>query len=165
MLPEVLEGKDKLVRFYENICAVVDSVGACKFTSQHVLGPEGGLHLEDYGELLHKATGVPYDRERMEQTAERIHRLERAYNAREGLRREEMKLPRRMVLDKVAEGPHTGAVMDEAAVDGLLDSYLRLRGVDPATGLPTRQGLEEVGLKEVADDMGKRGLLAPGQEE
>jgi aldehyde:ferredoxin oxidoreductase len=159
IMPDVKEGKDKLIKFYENICAIVDSVGSCKFVSQHVLGLEGGLHLDHYAEMLSTATGVPYDRDRLELTAERIHRLERAYNAREGLRRAQMKLPRRMVLDKITEGPHTGDVMNEKEIDELLDSYLILRGVDPETGIPTRKGLEEVGLKDIADDMEKIGIL------
>ena len=57
-------------------------------------------------------------------------------------------------------GPLKGKVADQKLLDKLLDSYFQLRGFDPRTGLPTRKGLEDVGLKYVADDLEKRNLLA-----
>ena len=37
--------------------------------------------------------------------------------------------------------------------------YYQLRGWDTATGFPTRAGLNELGLSDIAGDLKKRGLL------
>jgi aldehyde:ferredoxin oxidoreductase len=42
------------------------------------------------------------------------------------------------------------------------DEYYRIRGWDVATGLQTRQTLESLVLKDVADDLERRGLLGQG---
>lgn len=157
--PDSAEGKEKLVRWYENLCIVCDSVGNCKFNTAYLLGLEGGLNFEDYAKMLTTATGIEYDAEKLMKTAERIHRMERAYNAREGMRREHFRLPKRATDDPIPYGPRKGAVMDPKIIDKLLDSYFQLRGIDPVTALPTRKGLEEVDLQDVADDLEKRSLL------
>jgi len=41
----------------------------------------------------------------------------------------------------------------------LLDEFYELRGWDKTTGRPTREKLEELGLKDVADELEKLGLL------
>ena len=41
----------------------------------------------------------------------------------------------------------------------ILEEYYEDRKFDPQTGLPTRAGLERLGLKEIADDLETRGKL------
>ncbi|MBW1838686.1 MAG: aldehyde ferredoxin oxidoreductase family protein [Deltaproteobacteria bacterium] len=159
MHPESEEGKEKMVVWYENLCAVIDSIGLCKFTSDFMMGVNFGVSLDDMGRLLTHATGVEYDGEKLNSVGERIHRLERAYNAREGVRREQFKLPLRYREEKIPSGPKKGMVMDQETMDRLLDAYFTLRGVNPETAIPTRKGLEEVDLKYIADDLEKNGIL------
>ena len=45
--------------------------------------------------------------------------------------------------------------------DKVLDEYYRLRGCDLETGIPTREKLESLGLKDVAEDLAHRGILPP----
>jgi aldehyde:ferredoxin oxidoreductase len=40
------------------------------------------------------------------------------------------------------------------------DEYYSLRGWDVGTGLQTRAKLEELGLKDVVEDLERRGLIA-----
>ena len=53
-----------------------------------------------------------------------------------------------------------GAVVDRNEFEKMKDEYYQLRGWDVSTGLQTREGLEKVGLPDVAQELTKRGLLA-----
>ena len=39
------------------------------------------------------------------------------------------------------------------------EEYYRYQGLDVTTGIPTRQTLEELDLKDVADELEERGIL------
>ncbi len=52
-----------------------------------------------------------------------------------------------------------GAVVDRAEFEKMKDEYYTLRDWDVASGLQTRDGLEKLGLKDIADDLENRGLL------
>ena len=45
--------------------------------------------------------------------------------------------------------------MTKEGYDLILDEYYRLRGCDLETGIPTRETLERLDLKDVADDLAK----------
>jgi aldehyde:ferredoxin oxidoreductase len=51
-----------------------------------------------------------------------------------------------------------GSVLDRKEFERMKDDYYRLRGWDTTTGFPITGRLNELGLKEVADDLKKRGL-------
>jgi len=53
-------------------------------------------------------------------------------------------------------------VVDRDQFEKMKDEYYEIRGWDIATGLPTRRTLEGLGLKDVADDLERRGLLGRG---
>jgi aldehyde:ferredoxin oxidoreductase len=53
-----------------------------------------------------------------------------------------------------------GMTLDRGAFEAMKTDFYGLRGWDPATGYPTRAKLEELDLKDVADDLAGRGLLA-----
>jgi len=53
-----------------------------------------------------------------------------------------------------------GAVVDREEFERMKDEYYRLRQWDVATGLQTRTKLEELGLSDVARDLGERWLIA-----
>jgi len=57
------------------------------------------------------------------------------------------------------DGPAKGQVVN---LDLMLDEYYEARGWDKNTGFPTREKLEELDLKEVADDLEKMGRLGMG---
>jgi len=52
-----------------------------------------------------------------------------------------------------------GVLLDTVKFVRLLDEFYELRGWDKTTGRPTREKLEELGLKDVADELEKLGLL------
>ena len=52
-----------------------------------------------------------------------------------------------------------GAVVDRMEFEKMKDEYYQLRQWDVASGLQTRTKLEELGLKDVANDLEQRELL------
>ena len=53
-----------------------------------------------------------------------------------------------------------GAVIYRQEFEHMREEYYQLRGWDAATGLQTRRQLEDLQLKDIADDLEGRGLLA-----
>jgi len=62
-------------------------------------------------------------------------------------------------FEPIKSGPAKGERLEKNKFEKVLDEYYELRGWDKETGLPTRSKLEEIGLKEVADELGKHGEL------
>ncbi len=44
-------------------------------------------------------------------------------------------------------------MLDKDKFEGMKDEYYELRGWDKSTGVPTREKLEQLGLKDVADSV------------
>ncbi len=53
-----------------------------------------------------------------------------------------------------------GAVLDREKFEEVKGEYYSLRVWDVGTGLQTRPKLEELGLKDVVEDLERRGLIA-----
>jgi len=66
-------------------------------------------------------------------------------------------LPERFTKEPMPSGPSKGHVCN---LEPMLDDYYKLRGWDVTTGMPTREKLEELGLKEVADELERLGKLS-----
>jgi len=155
-LPNRIEGKGLLVRWNELSTTIADALGMCKFATS----PYGGKDLtthEDLAELLTALTGMNFNSEDLETMAERTISLERCFNAREGLDRFQDTLPPRM-LEPVKEGPLQGFVINQRDWENLLDQYYRAHnwGVN---GIPTREALEALDLREVADELEHLGRI------
>ena len=74
---------------------------------------------------------------------ERIYNIERAYNAREGLTREDDIPPEKFFKEPIETKIR---VLDRVKFEKLKDEYYTLRGWDIKTGNPTRKKLEKLGL-------------------
>ncbi len=142
------ENKAKLVKEMQDFFAVVDSLILCKFTTF-------ALEPEDYLRLLRGVTGFDYTLEEMLKVGERIYNAERAFNVISfGDGKEYDMLPRRLLEEPMPEGPARGHVV---RLREMLDEYYKVRGwVD---GRPTREKLEELDLKWLADRLEEEGLL------
>ncbi|RLF15836.1 MAG: hypothetical protein DRJ97_02685, partial [Thermoprotei archaeon] len=167
------EGKVRLVYFHENMAAVTDSMGTCRFMHASFYAeypvPEilakyvkrkGPVHSIKYHEWLSAATGLNFTYEDLMRTGERIVNLERALNVRFGIRREHDTLPKRFLNQPVPTGPYKGTVFTKEMLDKMLDEYYDLRGWERETGLPYKEKLLELGMKDVAEDLERRGLVA-----
>jgi aldehyde:ferredoxin oxidoreductase len=104
---------------------------------------------------LNNTTGMDLTLEDTKKTAERIWNLIRAFSVREGYKRENDTLPKRFMEEPIKTGPSKGMVISQEMLDYMLDQYYDFRGWDRETGIPTRERLLELGLKDIADDMEK----------
>ena len=150
------------VRDHENESTLCDMTGVCKFAS-HWWFFEKGWGIEDFARLLSTATGVDFSVEELNQAAEREILLERAFNAREGIRRiDNYPFAFHYKLKYGEEHPYFDFSNLEITLedyDKLLDEYYRVRGCD-REGIPARQRLEQLDLKDVADDLENYGIGA-----
>jgi len=154
-VPELVDrfstkGKPQLVKHFQDVFAVIDSLVLCKFTCF-------AIWAEEYAALLSAVTGWDYKPEDIEKIGERIWNAERVFNILAfGDGREYDTLPKRLLEEPMPEGPAQGHVVKLAE---MLDEYYKVRGwID---GRPTRAKLEELGLKWLADRLEEEGLL-PG---
>jgi aldehyde:ferredoxin oxidoreductase len=134
-------GKGLVVKHFEEMAAVADSLGVCKNTYNNM----EVLSWEETAGLLQAATGWDITGDEVQRIGERIVNLERLFIAREGITRRDDTLPRRFLQEPMPEGsgPSTGSVLE---LETMLDEYYRARGWDPSTGLPTTGKLRQLGL-------------------
>jgi len=147
--------KGLLVKDMEDLYAVVDALIICKYGT---MWPPV-YYLDDFTNLLPAVTGFEEFAEFKEvrAAAERIVNLKRAFNARVGFDRKDDTLPKRFLEEPIPHGPAKG---DVVRLKPMLDEYYRERRWDVRTGLQKRETLERFGLKDVSEDLAKRGKLA-----
>ena len=143
------------VRDNERLQTMADSVEICKFLSDSA---QMGRGLAGIAEVLSPLTGVDFTEERLAQAADRINNVERAYLVRHGIRRQDDVPPHHMLETPYPDGPSKGRTIDMVEFEKLKDAWYELRGSDKKTGAPTRETLEELGMKSIADDLEKTGV-------
>ncbi len=142
------KNKAELLKEFQDIFAVVDSLVLCKFTTF-------ALWTEDYAELLTAVTGWDFSKKDIEIIGERIWNAERVFNILSfGDGREYDTLPKRLLEEPMPEGPAKGHVVK---LEEMLNEYYKVRKWKD--GRPTRSKLEELGLKWLADWLEEEGLL------
>ncbi len=128
--------------------SAADVLGYCQF----VFGPAWQLYgPQDMADLLAAATGWDVGVDDIQAIGRRRLNLMRAYNAREGLTRDQDTLPKKLFTKPLSGGRTDGVVLDPAELDMALTMYFELAGWDVETGTPRRATLEEVGLGWVAE--------------
>lgn len=130
------EGKALWTKIFQDLTAVIDSVGLCLFTSF-------ALGVTEYREMLNAATGQNLTDEEVMMAGDRIWNIERLYNLEAGIDPKNDTLPKRLLEEGIAEGPSKGEV---ARLDVMLPEYYNLRGWT-AEGIPTEETKEKLGLK------------------
>jgi len=147
----------------ENLYCLYDMTGVCKFAGKQCLIVTG-INRKDFCQLLSAATGVDFSIQDLIKAGEREMLLQRAYNAREGIRRiDDHPFPFYWQL-KYGEPnykyDYEAFPIKLEDYELLLDEYYKVRGCDLATGIPLKEKLEEVELKDVAHDLEGRGILS-----
>ncbi|MBW1789003.1 MAG: aldehyde ferredoxin oxidoreductase family protein [Deltaproteobacteria bacterium] len=97
-------------------------------------------------ELMAPVTGWDLGWEEGIRIGKRILTLRQAFNAREGVRPDQFKMPKRL-LEPLTVGPGTGQKVD---FETLRKSYFETLGWDAKTGMPGKQALADLGLEKSA---------------
>lgn len=108
--------------------------------------PRGVVGIENLTKGFSALTGRTYTEDEVKQIGFRIMTLERMFNVREGIRRNDDRLPDRLLKEPLPDGPRKGSVVP---LDELLDEGYQALGWDKATGVPSREILEALGLAEL----------------
>jgi len=135
MDPLVTEGKAATLKLFQDLTAVVDSIGICLFTTF-------GIGLKEICAMLRPCTGWDMTDEEILAAGERIWNLEKLYNIREGFTKADDTLPPRLLEEPLPEGAAKGKVSE---LGTMLKEYYEVRGWD-ADGIPTNGKLTELGL-------------------
>lgn len=139
------EGKPEFAVKNQHFTAVGDSLTQCRFVSERGFG---GMLNAHYPRMINAVTGWNLSLEDVERIGERIWNLERAFNVREGVRRDQDVLPYRVMHEPVPDGMHKGMHCPPEELNAMLDLYYALRGWNPE-GIPTPEKLEALGLSAV----------------
>jgi len=140
------EGKGFEVALHENLMALYDITGICKF-SRHM------YFLEGFPDLIEAVSGVRLNESELLTIGERVINIARAFNIREGFSRKDDTLPYRVVWEPIPEGPSAGLHVPPWELDRMLDEYYQARGWS-RDGVPTKAKLLSLGLKDIADEVG-----------
>lgn len=130
-----LEGKAQWAKLFQDLTAVIDSLGLCLFTSF-------ALNADDYRDLFNFIVGENYSTEELLTAGERIWNLERVFNLKAGISPAEDTLPKRLLEEPIPDGPSKG---HKHRLAELLPEYYKVRGWDEK-GVPTAEKLQALGL-------------------
>ena len=116
------EGQAEMVVELEDFYAVVDSMVLCRFLCLPTIGP---ILWSELAAIYSAITGLEVKPEGLRAIGASINDLVRAFNVREGVKREHDTLPKRFF-----EHPIAGEVVDRSTFEHMLDEYYALRGWD-----------------------------------
>jgi aldehyde:ferredoxin oxidoreductase len=147
--PYIPDKKADLVRWHEDMFALTEVLGLCSFatTTTYILTPE------TIAEMYYAVTGTKVKSDDLMLTGRRVITLERCFNIREGLTREDDVLPWRLMNEPVNKGPAKGLINSKEELNKLLNEYYALHEWDLKTGKPTYETLVKLEMKDVADKL------------
>jgi aldehyde:ferredoxin oxidoreductase len=121
--------------------------------------------MQEAAEVYSAITGLEISSAELLEIAHRSYNLLKALNIREGFTRKDDKFPDRWFEPVIRHGKETHLEdyfhkpLTPEICEKMLDDYYDERGWDIKLGIPTKKKLIEVGLEDIADDMGKKGYL------
>jgi aldehyde:ferredoxin oxidoreductase len=136
MDPWDVEGKPELVKDFQDMTAVLDSLGFCNWLML-------GLKLSNLVPMTNAVLGTQYKAADLMEIGERIWNLERLFNGKAGFTGEQDRLPDRFTKEPIPDGPAQGQV---SRVPEMLPRYYELRGWS-GEGIPLAETLKRLGLE------------------
>ena len=133
--PWSTEGKPELVKRYQDMAAVMDSLGLCNW-------PLMGLKFNNFVPMINSCLGAEYRADDLLRVGERIWNLERLFNTRAGFDSTHDTLPERFLKEPIKDGPAQGQI---SKADEMLPRYYELRGWNER-GEPRPETLEALEL-------------------
>jgi aldehyde:ferredoxin oxidoreductase len=117
--PQQIEGKAELFKDFEDRCTLFDCLILCRFYRDFYT-------WEELGRLISLTTGMELDQPGLAALAARVTDSTRRFNLREGLTREDDRLPKRFLKECLEDGQ----TVQPEEIDTLVSDYYRLRGWD-----------------------------------
>jgi len=142
-------GKAWMVFWQENCYMAVDCLGICKYHTVFLGATHP--HFEDWPKVIYYNTGLEMTPEEIWEIAERCNNIERLFNLREGLQREDLKkgdmLNHRYFDEPCRRGAPDviGAKIDKKKFKKMIDEFYTHHGWDE-NGVPTPETLKRLGL-------------------
>jgi aldehyde:ferredoxin oxidoreductase len=143
--PTSYDGKAGMVAWHDDIYAVGDSIGICRFVthgfnSPHLLG------YEQFTNLIEAATGMKFSKDELRQAGRNVIDLERWINLELGLSKADDTLPKRYFNDPMPARVTKGHKIDRDKFTTMLEEYYEARGWDIEGELNSdrREALEEL---------------------
>jgi len=134
--PHSLEGKARWTKLFQDLTAVIDSLGLCLFTSF-------ACNADGYRDMYNAVVGADMTTDELLAAGERIWNLERVFNLAAGIAPDQDTLPKRLLTEPLKEGGAKGKVH---RLSELLPEYYRERGWSER-GVPTPGKLAQLALK------------------
>jgi len=148
-VPYLIEKRAEIVRWHEDCYAVTDCLGFCAFATTALYG----ITPQIMANLFSAFTGYDMSEDEIMKAGRRIVTLERSFNIRLGASREDDVLPYRLMNEPTPDRTDLVAVNSREELDQMLDEYFELHNWDKYSGWPTEEALEELNLREVADEL------------
>ena len=128
----------------------VDCLGICKYHTVFL----GATHpsFEDWAKVLYYNTGLDFTPVEIWEAAERCNMIERLFNLREGLTRNDLRkgdtLNHRYFDEPCLRGAPgvVGKKIDREKFDRMIDEFYAYNGLDP-NGVPSHETLKRLGLQ------------------
>jgi aldehyde:ferredoxin oxidoreductase len=139
--------KERAVRACENIYAVGDSVGMCRFTTKLFNSPSLP-GIEEFRTQLANVTGLQFTGEEMEQCGLNVMGVERLINHRLGVGRKDDTPPDRWFDEPNPAGPYQGEKIDRQEFDAMLSRFYEISRLT-SEGVP-----QEAWRKQLAGALG-----------
>jgi aldehyde:ferredoxin oxidoreductase len=135
--PWTTKGKPELVKRYQDITAIMDSLGLCNW-------PLMGLKINNFVPMLNSCLGTNCKVDDLLLIGERIWNLERLFNIKAGFDHSSDILPERFVQEETHHGPAKGQVN---RLHEMLPEYYHLRGWNEK-GDPLHETLKTLELED-----------------
>ena len=145
--PNSYVDKERAVRACEDMYAVGDSVGMCRFTTKLFNSPSLP-GIQEFREQLANVTGLAFTDEALEQCGHNVMGVERLINHRLGMRRKDDTLPDRWFDEPNPGGPYKGEKIDRQEFDAMLSRFYAISRLT-SEGAP-----EEAWRKELVGALG-----------
>ncbi|MDR0497722.1 MAG: aldehyde ferredoxin oxidoreductase family protein [Treponema sp.] len=134
MDPLVTEGKAGMLKVFQDLTALIDSLGVCLFTTF-------GLGLAELAAQYREAVGSNESDEEILLKGERVWNIEKQFNIAAGVEKDT--LPPRLLREALPSGAAKGKVTE---LETMLKEYYEGRGWNNE-GTPTKEKLGALGLK------------------
>ena len=146
--------RGELARETEEYAAVYDTLPLCKFIRRCFTGKADRAGAwPAIMELINATTGWDFKYEDIDLIGERAFTIKKAFNIREGWKREDDALPYRWMHDPMTKGPSAGHIVTEKELEYMKDLYYQAKGWTKE-GLIPKQKLIDLGMPDVAEQVG-----------